>query len=310
MDGLLLVDKPAGQTSHDVVARLRRVLGERRIGHTGTLDPAATGLLPLVVGRATRLARFLSAADKTYEADLQLGVSTDSGDAQGRRIGALHTGPLPLCADVERALEAFRGSYLQRPPALSAKRIGGRRSYDLARQSRMSDDASPLDQSRPAAAPVTVTGLDLVAYRPPDVRLIVTCSAGFYVRSLAEDLGQRLGTGAHLTALRRTRTGTLALDQAIGLAEAEEHPARAAAALIPMPKMMPDWLTAVLTPDGVRHARDGRDLGPADFRDGAVTGACLSPASPVRLMNAAGDLVGIAVPAATPGLLHPSVVLM
>src|SRR5213596_25639 len=115
MDGLLIIDKPSGPTSHDVVARVRRVLRERRVGHTGTLDPAATGVLPLVVGRATRLARFLSAGDKSYEAVVRLGVSTDSGDAEGRPIGSAFAGPLPSRDAIDRALDPFRGTFLQQP---------------------------------------------------------------------------------------------------------------------------------------------------------------------------------------------------
>jgi tRNA pseudouridine55 synthase len=133
MDGILLIDKPAGPTSHDVVARLRRVTGERSIGHTGTLDPRATGLLPLVLGRATRLASLLTGADKTYEATIRLGVATDTDDADGAPFGE----PQPVAADdaaIDRALERFRGSFDQRPPSHSAKKVGGRKAYDLARR--------------------------------------------------------------------------------------------------------------------------------------------------------------------------------
>src|SRR5262245_2728712 len=133
MDGLLVVDKPVGPTSHDVVERVRRVLRERRIGHTGTLDPLASGVLPLVVGRATRLARFLSGADKVYQATIRLGFATDSGDSLGAPIGPSYVGALPDEAAISRALEGFRGRFLQQPPALSAKKIGGQRSYRLAR---------------------------------------------------------------------------------------------------------------------------------------------------------------------------------
>src|SRR5262245_24018300 len=154
MDGLLIVNKPAGPTSHDVVARLRRVLGERRIGHTGTLDPLATGVLPLVVGRATRLARFMAAGEKTYEAIVQLGWSTDSGDAAGTIIGERHDGPMPSRDAIESALEGFRGTFLQRPPAFSAKKLSGQRSYRLARA------GSP---TAPAAVSVTTHVLDLVS---------------------------------------------------------------------------------------------------------------------------------------------------
>src|SRR3954468_14870055 len=156
MDGLLVVDKPAGPTSHDVVARARRALGERRIGHTGTLDPGATGVLPRVRGRATRLARFLSASDKTYEATLRLGFATDSGDSAGQPIGTSYEGPWPTRDDIDAALEAFRGTFIQQPPALSAKRIGGERSHRLARaiskQPAASRVASP---PLPTAVPVT-----------------------------------------------------------------------------------------------------------------------------------------------------------
>ena len=133
MDGVLVIDKPVGPTSHDVVARVRRALGERRIGHTGTLDPAASGVLPLVVGRATRLAQFLSARDKSYDAIIRLGSSTDTGDAQGHAVGVPHADALPSREAIEEALETFRGTYLQQPPAYSAKRIDGTRSYKLAR---------------------------------------------------------------------------------------------------------------------------------------------------------------------------------
>src|SRR2546421_4324184 len=125
MDGLLVIDKPSGPTSHDVVARMRRVVGERRIGHTGTLDPLATGVLPLVIGKATRLAQFLSASDKTYEAVVRLGVATDTADAGGEPITTRFEGTLPAREAIDRALEAFRGTFLQQPPAFSAKKIGG-----------------------------------------------------------------------------------------------------------------------------------------------------------------------------------------
>src|SRR3954447_478494 len=133
MDGLLIIDKPAGPTSHDIVSRMRRVLREKRIGHTGTLDPAATGVLLLVLGRATRLAQFLSASDKAYEAVVRLGFATDTADAMGEPAGPIWTGPLPSREAIEAALENFRGTFLQQPPAFSAKKIDGKRSHALAR---------------------------------------------------------------------------------------------------------------------------------------------------------------------------------
>ena len=215
MDGLLIVDKPVGPTSHDVVARVRRALGERRIGHTGTLDPLASGVLPLVLGRATRLARFLSASEKRYEAVVRLGLATDSYDAAGQPLGAPHDGPMPDPAVIERALATFRGTFLQQPPAFSAKKIGGIRSHALARQQRDASGAQCIPSPPPVS--VCVSELELLGVQGCDVALRLTCSAGFYVRTLAHDLGRELGTGAHLAALRRTRAGDLRIEDATAL---------------------------------------------------------------------------------------------
>src|SRR5437016_4608206 len=155
MDGLLVVDKPVGPTSHDVVARVRRALNEQRIGHTGTLDPAASGVLPLVLGSATRLARVLSAGDKTYEAVVRLGTTTDTGDAEGTTVGSVYAGQWPGRDAIEEALTQFRGPIVQQPPRHSAKKIGGRRSYQLAR-------AGAVDAVLPAPVAVTVHVLGIV----------------------------------------------------------------------------------------------------------------------------------------------------
>src|SRR5258706_1082292 len=133
MDGLLVVDKPLGPTSHDVVRRVRQILREQRVGHTGTLDPGASGVLPLLIGRATRLARYLNTAEKSYEAVVRLGVATDTGDSAGHPIGLRFEGPFPEREAIDRALDAFRGTFMQQPPAYSAKKIGGERSHRLAR---------------------------------------------------------------------------------------------------------------------------------------------------------------------------------
>jgi tRNA pseudouridine55 synthase len=333
MDGLLLIDKPAGPTSHDVVARMRRVLGERRIGHTGTLDPAATGVLPLVIGRATRLARFMSASDKSYEALVRLGVCTDTADGEGQPIGEGYEGPMPSREAIDAALDAFRGSFLQQPPAFSAKRIAGKRSYALAR-SRIGVGSGPdRDQAEvkseseglPALPePVTVTAhaIELMMVEAGMVALRVDCSAGFYVRSLARDLGERLGTGAHLAALRRTRSADFGLDQTIGLEAGERDPLQAAAAVIPLGHLLTGLASVVLTPEGLRYAVHGRELGPSHWRrdsgfgirdswDHAATvdrAVFSSPA--VRLLDERGELVGLARPGSRSGSLHPFVVLM
>jgi len=329
MDGLIIIDKPSGPTSHDVVARLRRVLGERRIGHTGTLDPIATGVLPLVLGRATRLARFLSGSDKSYEAAIRLGISTDTADAQGTAIGTGYDGPFPGRDAIDGALDAFRGTFFQQPPAFSAKKIDGRRSYRLARAAArekprapfepvlLADPATPL---LPAPTPVTAHAIEIIGVDGDTVRLRIDCSAGFYVRALAHDLGARLGTGAHLAALRRTQSGGWTLTDGIPLAAAEADRERAAGSVIAMSGMLPGLAAVTLTDEGVRRATHGRDLGPSDLAGG---GASSSPVfgvdwdanagarrPPIRLMDARGDLVGIAERAAGSGLLHPSVVLV
>lgn len=196
--GILLVDKPVGPTSHDVVARARRALAERRIGHAGTLDPFATGLLLLCVGPATRLAEYFHLLPKRYEAELRLGVETETHDPEGRPTRTSEGWREVTEARLHRALAAHTGPLEQRPPAFSAKRVGGRRAYEAARRGR-----------RPDLEPVSVRveALELRAFEPPTVRIEACVSAGTYVRALARDLGRQLGCFAHLTALRRTAVG-------------------------------------------------------------------------------------------------------
>ena len=322
MDGLLIVDKPAGPTSHDVVTRVRRALGERRIGHTGTLDPAATGVLPLVLGRATRLARFLSASDKSYEAVVHLGVATDTNDAEGTPAGPSYQGLLPSREAIDRALDAFRGTFLQQPPAYSAKKVAGERSYRAARRAKREGTALP---ALPAPVSVTTHAIDLIAFDGDRVTLRVDCSAGFYVRALAHDLGEQLGMGGHLFSLRRIRSGDVTLGQALALDAIEREPALGLRAVIPLSRMLPGLPSVTLTSEGVRRAVHGRDIGPADAQDAvgfAIGGSGFGGESQsripnpessggfVRLVNSAGDLVAIATPAGASGLLHPAVVLM
>ena len=195
-DGLLIIDKPAGPTSHDVVARVRRALREKRIGHTGTLDPMATGVLLLVVGRATRLAKFLSASDKSYDAAVRFGFATDTADAQGRPLGPVSERPLPSRDEIDAALEPFRGTFMQQPPAFSAKKIDGQRSYKLARKrgresfaaSAYSAAVDPVDTLQqkvpttpdpvvPALASVTAHRIQILIVEADTVTLRVDCSA-------------------------------------------------------------------------------------------------------------------------------------
>src|SRR5688572_13760722 len=311
MDGLLVLDKPRGPTSHEAVARVRRALGERRIGHTGTLDAPATGVLPLVLGRATRLARFLSASDKSYEAVVRLGVATDTQDGTGIPSGPSYQGALPSREVIDRALDAFRGTFVQQPPAYSAKKIDGRRSYRLARAAAR----LPGDGMAPLPDPVSVTAhsIVLVSVEGDQVTLNLNCSAGFYVRALAHDLGARLGIGAHLLTLRRTRSGDATLDEALGLDAIERDPALAVRAIVPLSRMLPGLSSITLTSEGVRHAVHGRDLGPGDVAPGTNddrVGLALPDTLWFRLIDPAGDLVAIGAPAGASGLLHPAVVLM
>src|SRR6266545_1478652 len=214
MDGVIVIDKPEGLTSHDVVAVARRLLGEKRIGHTGTLDPLATGVLPLACGRATRLVRFLSASDKEYEASILFGVTTDTLDVTGEETS--RSGATPSRDALMAALRSFEGEQMQVPPAYSAKKVGGRRAYDFARR----DEPVEL-----AAVPVRVSRLELLEFGDDRCRVSLTCSAGFYVRALVRDIGARCGTGACLEALRRTRSGDFTIDEAVPL-EAFERGAR------------------------------------------------------------------------------------
>ncbi|MBR9990860.1 MAG: tRNA pseudouridine(55) synthase TruB, partial [Gemmatimonadetes bacterium] len=193
IEGVLPIDKPVGPTSHDMVARARRVLGTRRIGHTGTLDPMASGLLLLCIGRATRIAEYLTGMDKRYSAVVRLGVSTDTDDAAGSVI-AEHPVAGITEADVERALDRQRGDISQIPSSYSAKKVGGERAYAMARQGR---------EVNLEAVPVSIRELTVTRFDLPDIHIDVTCSSGTYIRAIARDLGADLGVGAHLTALRR-----------------------------------------------------------------------------------------------------------
>lgn len=208
--GVVPVDKPAGPTSHDVVAAARRALGTRRVGHTGTLDPFATGLLMLCVGPATRLVEFLTGLPKTYLARVRLGVSTTTDDLEGEAEATSERWRDLSLGDVERALAPLRGRTLQTPPRFSAKKVAGEAAHYRVRRGE-----------QVVLAPVAVEVYDLALERwaPPEVDLLVRCSSGTYVRALARDLGEALGTGAHLAALRRTAVGSFAVEGALHPAE-------------------------------------------------------------------------------------------
>jgi tRNA pseudouridine55 synthase len=294
VDGLLLIDKPTGPTSHDVVASLRRATGEPRIGHTGTLDPLATGLLLLVLGRATRLASLLTAGNKTYEAVIQLGSTTDTDDATGTPSGVPVT-ELPGDDAIEQAVMRFHGTFAQVPPSHSAKKIGGRKAYDLARR-----------QQPVALEPVDVTVYEIGCTGRDGGRISIRVSAstGFYVRALARDLGRVLGCGAHLGALRRTHSGTFDVGDALPLAEAERLGPEVARHLVSPADALPDLPVVQVADLGVRRAVHGNALGPEHLvrplRDFNFRGR-------VRVIAPDGRLVALAD--ARGGALHPVVVL-
>ena len=321
--GVLVVDKPEGPTSHDVVTLTRRVLGVSRIGHTGTLDPMATGVLPLVIGRATRLAQFLTASDKSYEATIAFGRTTDTYDARGREVASC--AERPTREQLDAAVTRFRGAFEQTPPAYSAKNIDGERSYELARKAaRRAGSSLPADShgakaggpaiTRPKPVIVTARQLDVRAFTGDVATVTMTVSAGFYVRSLAHDLGEALGCGATLVALRRTRSGEFGLEAAVPLAEVLESPREnLATRILPMSALLRE-LPAVTLRDAatLERLKNGVEMGPGDL----VTPA---PAAPqniqapqqliVRLMGPDGDLVGLAKPGKSHGFLHGWVVL-
>lgn len=328
LTGALLVDKPCGPTSHDVVAFVRRTLATSRVGHTGTLDPLATGLLVLLVGRATRLAQFLVTDEKEYIADVRLGQSTPTYDAQslGHEAGGwrfeagqptrdaegvrLETGPsassnLPTVEEIERVLDRFRGTFLQTPPSFSAKKVGGVRSYEKARRNE------PVE-----LAPVEVTVRELQLLPPFDpqpnlqpptslLRLRVVCSAGFYVRSLAHDIGQALGCGAHLEGLRRTGAGRFRVEASATLDTLAAEGPEAGRRLIPLDVLLADFPAVTLSQEGLRRAGNGNSLAPEHL-------TCAPPpngsSARVRLLDAEGQVLAVAE-TRTDGLLHPLVVL-
>jgi tRNA pseudouridine55 synthase len=243
-EGLLLVDKPRGVTSHDVVDAVRRGLGTRKVGHAGTLDPMATGLLLIGVGRATRLLRFLGDLPKTYEGTLRLGIETTTLDADGDLVREATVDVAE--PKIGEAMQVLVGESLQRPPAYSAVKVGGRKLYEAAREG---------ERLEAAPRPIRVDAFDLMSFETPDASFRVICSSGTYVRVLAADVGAALSCGAHLTALRRTAIGSYAVEDAVG-PDAAGEPLPIEAIVGHLPRLDLDAEEAVA-------ASHGRPLGPA-----------------------------------------------
>jgi tRNA pseudouridine55 synthase len=291
--GVLVVDKPAGPTSHDVVAQVRKALHVRRAGHTGTLDPFATGVLPVCVGRATRLARFLSAGEKSYRATVRLGFATSTDDATGEPLAA----PRRWAPDPEALAAACRGltgEIQQVPPAFSARHVSGKRLYEWARQG--------VAVARPPAR-VTVQALEVLAVREGEIELAVRCSSGTYVRALARDLGEALGCGAHLSALRRTRSGDFGLEGSVAWDEIGEA---CLPRILRLDALLPGVPAVLVNDQGREAVRHGAAVLPRH-----VIGAFPEPGlTRVRLLDSEARLLALAVPVGAPDALRPDVVLV
>jgi tRNA pseudouridine55 synthase len=248
--GVLLLDKPAGMSSNDALVKAKRLLNAEKAGHTGTLDPFATGLLPLCFGEATKFAQDLLDADKTYEATVRLGETTETGDTEGDVLESRPVDTSP--AQVEEVLARFRGPILQVPPMYSALKRDGKPLYEYARA------GVTLERE---ARPVTIHALELLEFAPPLLKLRVTCSKGTYIRVLGEDIGRALGCGAHLTALRRTGIDTLELSGAITLEALAEHPeAERAPGLLPVDALLSKFPRVELDEELTRRFRQGQRI--------------------------------------------------
>lgn len=292
MNGLVLIDKPKGCTSHDVVNRWRRLARTKRAGHLGTLDPMATGLLLIVTGNATRLARFFEKQTKTYDAEIQFGVVSDTYDAEGdvKRTELLP----PEAARVLAALDKFRGSFLQTPPSVSAKKIGGVPAYKLARKHQ------PVEL---APVQVEITAMSVREFCGDKLSLTVTSSAGTYIRSLAHDLGLALECGAILSSLRRTESGLFRVENARTLEELEHlaQQERLPEAILPSTDMLPHFPSAYVDAGTEMQIRQGRDFRTSPFS--------IRPETPfVKAVSSSGELISVGE-LRLPNVYHPMLVL-
>ena len=292
MNGAIVVDKPEGWTSHDAVGKLRRLADTRKIGHLGTLDPMATGVLPLVVGSATRLAQFYTRNDKVYDAVIRFGYSTDTYD----RDGAATSPEVEVTLERERLnilLDRFRGPITQTPPPISAKKVGGTPAYKLARK-HVAVELKPVE--------VTIHSIEVVSCEGAEARMLVHCSAGTYLRSLAHDLGQLVGGGAFLKELTRTRSGDFTLEQARTIPELESlaREGRLQEALIAAVDLLPEFPTEQVDRLTAGFIRQGRDFRVSPFRVRAG-------ARYVKAIADDGQLVAIGE-ARLPNVYHPILV--
>jgi tRNA pseudouridine55 synthase len=293
LDGVIIVDKPEGWTSHDVVNKVRKLARTKKVGHLGTLDPIATGVLPLVIERATRLAQFYTRSDKIYEGVVRFGWATTTYDRAGEPAGEKVEVTVDP-AQVGRHLERFRGEFMQTPPAVSAKKVEGRRSYELARQS-VAVELEPV--------PVSVYELVILEAAGNQVKLRAHCSGGTYMRSIAHDLGQAMGCGAHLASLRRLASGEFELAQArtIDQLQSLAEDDRLGDAVVPTAKMLPGFPALFVDDVTATQIRNGRNFPASPFR-------AQPTARFVKAVTRTGDLIAIGE-AVLPNLYHPVVVL-
>ncbi|MBV8206103.1 MAG: tRNA pseudouridine(55) synthase TruB [Acidobacteria bacterium] len=290
MDGVFVIDKPAGLTSHDVVSRARRILAERSIGHLGTLDPMATGVLPLVVGRMTRLAQFFAAVEKRYEGEIRLGFATTTYDAEGEALG--ESGPVGISmGEIEAVGSRFRGAIEQKPPPFSAKKIGGVPAYKLARRQQ------PVAL---AAVPVHVYELELGPLQGELLGFRARVSSGTYLRSIAHELGAALGVGGHLHRLRRTAAGEFSLADALTLDALEERrrSGTLAEAAVHPRRLLPEFPAVTANEESEAAIRNGRPVNLPDF----------SRAKYIKVFRGQTELIAIAARIAGT-LFQPKVVL-
>jgi tRNA pseudouridine55 synthase len=293
LDGVIIVDKPRGWTSHDVVNKMRRFAGTRKVGHLGTLDPSATGVLPLVIGRATRLAQFYTRNDKIYEGVIHFGHSTDSYDADGQPTSPEVAVTFDR-ATIDAALDHSRGEFAQMPPPVSAKKIGGTPAYELVRKQQ------PVDLK---AVTITVSELVILKLEGCEASVRVRCSAGTYLRSIAHDAGRVLGCGAYLKDLRRIASGEFTIDSARTLEQlaALSEEGRLAEALVPAAQLLPEFPAEMVDAITAGQIRNGRDFRVSPFHSHGGTQF-------VKALNSEGDLIAIGE-ARLPHLYHPVLVL-
>ncbi len=274
VSGVLVVDKPVGLTSHDVVQIIRRGTGIKRAGHTGTLDPRASGVLVVLIGPAVRLSEFVSASDKRYQATIRLGSSTDTYDAEGEITGSSSVASITE-EQFDEALSRFVGEIEQVPPPYSAVKIKGKKAYELARKGK------PVELE---PRKINVYSLELLEWAPPEAVIDVYCSSGTYVRSLANDLGEALGCGAHLVGLRRTKSGRFSLRDAVSLRRLREafEAGNWSQFLIPAAEALSDWPLIELDADQVEQVRHGHRISAESATEGWA-----------RAVTQQGDLVAL-----------------